>query len=149
MDTAKLGWLNEFVSTQRQDIQLFFTAYSNSLAMLEHNFASFKKKLKTEIEEENAQTQNLTNIMDSLKSINLQELSRDLDNIKGEMNGLVTDYKSSIMSNNDLAAKVYDTYSSTSNQLDAIQSIVTSLNGEVGSVMSYVDEYKHVMSTKK
>ncbi len=87
--------------------------------------------------------------MDSLQSINLQELSRDLDNLKGEMNGMVTDYKSSIMSNNDLAAKVHDTYSSTSNQLDAIQSIVTSLNGEVGSAMSYVDEYKHVMSTKK
>eukprot|EP00798_Chlamydomonas_sp_ICE-L_P019562 gene19562-26244_t len=147
MDTAKLGWLNDFVSSKSQEVQGFFTTYSDSLNSLQTNFSTFKDKLKTEIEDEAAQAQKLQNIMESLKSMNLVQLNKDLDNLKSEMDTLVAQYKGKVVGNNELAAKVYDTYAAANSQVAAIKGTVETLNGEVGGVMSFVDEYKRVMNT--
>ena len=36
--TDKLGWLSDYVSSKRQEVQGFFAAYSESLNQLQHNF---------------------------------------------------------------------------------------------------------------
>ena len=85
--------------------------------------------------------------MDSLKTMNITQLSKDLANLKGDMDGMVDGYKGAVQGNNDLAVKVYDTYSSLSGQLTRIKDTVQTLNGEINSTMSNIDEFKSVMGS--
>ena len=48
----RLGWLSDFVSAKRQEVQGFFATYSESLNTLQQNFSAFKDKMQAETADE-------------------------------------------------------------------------------------------------
>ena len=87
--------------------------------------------------------------MDSLRTMNMAQLNKDLASLKGDVDDMVGGYQGAVKGTNDLAARVHDTYSSLSGQLSKIKDTVQALNGEITAAMSNVDEFKQAMGTER
>eukprot|EP00798_Chlamydomonas_sp_ICE-L_P019718 gene19718-26409_t len=141
-----MNWVGSFTSSKRQELQTIFTAYSASLNEFQENFNAAKEKLAKKIEEENIQAQDLANIKELLQSMNAKEIKGALGALKTEMDGLISVYKTNVLSNNALAAQVYDMYANGGTELTDIQALVTSMNVDVKGIMNKMEEKDNVVA---
>ena len=143
-DFTNVANVNDLISAKHDLLLKFATEFSSKQADVQTTYATVQSLIASSLEDENAETANLSQLQKQLDGLSLTSTLAGLQNIQSDLNNKFSVYTTIVQANNKTASDLFDKLSASQDMINNIMKLVDDINANMTTIKSTITQYDSV-----